>query len=107
MAIDGSIWVWRANGTLAKFTRGVGEEVALSGVDRIPGQGAVLYTGEEAEKLYVLDKEASRVVMISKSGEYLGVLESEQLKGATDLAVDEKKGMIYVVGNTKVWQGDL
>lgn len=107
MAIDGSIWVWRGNGTLAKFIRGVGEEVALSGVDKAPGQGAVLYTGEEVEKLYVLDKEVGRIVMISKAGEYLGVLEGEQLKGATDLAVDEKKGKIYVVGNTKVWQGDL
>ena len=100
MAIDGSVWTSQ----ISKYTRGVKDNFEISGLDHDMGEGAVIYTGEDTDKLYVLDKINKRVVVLAKTGEYEGQYTAEQLGEGKDLAVDEKMGKIYILAGAKIYE---
>jgi len=110
MAIDGSIWVVvekEARGEtetlIIKYTRGVKEEVTISGLDeKLPK--IKLFTNENSENLYLLDTAKSRIVVTNKKGEYLKQYQAAILGKADDLVVDEELGVGYILGEGKVWR---
>lgn len=106
MAIDGSIWIIKPGGLL-KYTRGVKESIQISGLETAWGDGAVLFTDENTQKLYVLDPGSRRVVILSKSGQYEKQLSADGLSGAKDMVVDESGGKLYFGGDGKVWTASL
>lgn len=107
MAIDGGMWVAGGQGSLWKFTQGVKENITVSGWDKPWGDNVVIYTDDSAEKLYVLDRDNGRIMVIKKTGEYEMQLVNEQIKNMQDIVVDEKDKKIYLVGQGKIWEVDL
>ncbi len=106
MAIDGSVWITEIRNEkleIGKYTRGVKDNFEISGLDHDIGEGAVIYTDEDALKLYVLDKVNKRVVVLAKTGEYEGQYTAAQLGEGKDLVVLEKMGRIYVTSGSKIW----
>jgi hypothetical protein len=114
-AIDGSVWVLaRAGeqdgggaGVIWKFTRGVREDWNPDGADDLWGEGAVIYTGDEITKIYVLDPTKERIIVWGKTGELEAQLTSSEFKSATDLVVDEIKGKAYIVAGSGVKEFSL
>jgi hypothetical protein len=106
MAIDGSVWFIRG-GEMFKFTRGVRDGFTVNGLDNEWGSGAVIYTTDETENIYILDAANSRVIVVKKNGEYLFQLKAEGLTKIKDIAVDETKGKMYLVGDSKLWEVGL
>ncbi len=102
MLIDGSIYVIGRNG-MSKFTRGIEDRVAVEGLDEMWGDGVVAWTGEDDENIYVLDGDKKRIVVISKQGAYKKQFVADVFAGASDLAVDEDRGEIFVLSGGKVW----
>ena len=103
MAIDGSIW-GIGKGNLAKFIQGAGETVMVTGLEAEWGERAVLETNEETEKLYILDQDNGRIIILKKNGEYEKQLEAEEFRNAIDIALDSEKGKIYVTGGSKIFE---
>ena len=109
MVIDGNVWVLKClmsndQCLIQKFTRGVKEGFEVSGMDQKLGDGAIIYTEDEAEKLYILDKANMRVVVIKKNGEYDSQYRTEQAGQATDMVVAEERGKIYLLAGAKIWE---
>ena len=105
MSIDGSIWMVKtlnSKSEILKYTRGVKDSFSISGLDTELGQNSVVYTSDEVEKLYVLDPEKERIVILDKTGKYESQLKNELLKGATDLVVSEEE-VIYVAVGSKIY----
>jgi hypothetical protein len=102
MAIDGSIWVAEPGGLL-KYTRGVKEVVSVQGLDQPWGGKAIIFTSDEAEKIYVLDPGNNRVVVINKDAVYEKQLVNDNLGKMTDVVADEKNGKVYLLGEGKIW----
>jgi hypothetical protein len=102
MAIDGSIWV--TDGTkVLKYSRGVAEDWGLSGLEEeLMTSG--LYTDENSENLYLWEKSKSRIVVVSKLGEYKKQFRGETLGQAADMVIDEKAGVGYILADGKVWR---
>jgi hypothetical protein len=106
MAIDGNIWVL-GNQTLTKYTRGLGERVNLSGWDKYWGLKVKMVTNEFSKKLYILDPENKRVVVMNKSGEYEGQWINENFGQMKDVVVDEAAGKMYLLDEKKMWEVGL
>lgn len=103
MAIDGSVWVVVGDRIL-KFTRGVSEDFEVGDLGKKFGSKAVVYTDENLDKLYILDSENARIVVIKKTGEYDSQYLSNDFKQATDLVVDKE---IYLLAGNKIWKVGL
>ncbi len=107
MAIDGFIWMIKDDGQILKYVRGVKENIGISGLDLAFGKRLNIYTNDEDEKLYVLDSDNKRVVVLKKTGEYESQYLWEGMADSTGLVVDEKSGKIYLVGGSKIWSVSL
>lgn len=106
MAIDGSIWVVGESGVY-KFIRGVREDFIMTGEDEAPEIIDGISTDENAENLYLWEKNKGRVVVISKEGEYKKQLRGEILTRASDVVIDETAGKGYILADGSVWQINL
>ncbi len=103
MAIDGSIWMVKP-GELIKFTRGVNDGLAIEGMDKPWGEKAVVFTTDESEKVYILDPQNKRIVILGKDGKYEKQWVNDGLEKMADLAADEKGGWMYGLGEGKIWK---
>lgn len=106
MAIDGSIWI-ASGANLIKFTQGVRDDFGLSGMDGELAGTVVVYTDEENESLYLLEKGKARVVVTDKQGNYQKQYQGEVLGKAADMLVDAAAGVGYILADGKVWRFGL
>lgn len=103
MAIDGSIWVLKADGGIWKFTQGKKDFFGLAGLPEPLGQPSALYTDDDAENLYLLDKGNNSLVVIAKSGEYEATYFWAGLGEINDLIADEAEAKIFLLGGNKIY----
>jgi len=106
LTIDGSLWIVTGQNVI-KFTRGVKEAFAITSLEKPLGANPIIYTNEDAENLYILDRTNSRVVTIKKTGEYSASYLSSSLAQATSLVVNEKAGWIYLLAGNLIWQIEI
>ena len=100
--IDGSIWLLDDGGRILKFSLGNQQNFKIKGVIPQMLNPKEIYTNEEQEYLYVLDPDESRIVVISKEGDYKAQYKSEKIKEAKDLTVSESEGKIILLTGDKL-----
>lgn len=100
MSIDGSVWVLKANGTILKFTQGGRDPFTISGLDQPLNNPTAIFTDDDQENLYLVDKGNSRVVVINKSGEYHSQYLWQGMGEIVGLiASEEEKKILLLSGN--------
>jgi len=107
MAIDGSVWVLKENGTILKFTQGGRDSFTLAGLDKPLNNPTALFTDDDQENLYVLDKGNSRVLVINKSGEYHSQYRWQGLGEVTQLMASEEAKKILLLSGNKVYEIEI
>lgn len=107
MAIDGSVWVLFSDGTIVKYTRGRKDAFTVIGLDQPLADAVRIFTGPEAEHLYVLDRANTRVVVLDKTGEYASQYAWPGIAGVKDFVVSEELGKIFFLTGEKVFTIDL
>lgn len=65
-AIDGSVFVLTSEGEIIKYYRGEIAPFELSGLPKEGLSGDILYTNENLDRLFILDKEAASIFIFSK-----------------------------------------
>ncbi|MBU1500383.1 hypothetical protein KKE48_05960, partial [Patescibacteria group bacterium] len=107
MAIDGSVWVLFSDGTIVKYVQGAKDAFAVAGLDRNFEEPIKIFTSPEEENLYILDRRQTRVVVVSKTGEYQAQYEWPGMAGVKDLIVSEKLKKMFLLTGEKVFTIDL
>lgn len=107
MAIDGDIWILLASGEILKFSRGSPKGFGLSGLDQELNQPSAIYTDEDSQRIYVLDKANKRIVVFLKSGEYDSQYLFEKIKEVEDLVVSEEEKKILLLSKEKIYEIEL
>ncbi|MDZ7586243.1 MAG: hypothetical protein U0946_00690 [Patescibacteria group bacterium] len=107
MAIDGSVWVLFSDGTIVKYVQGVKDAFVVAGLDKNFEEPIKIFTSPEEKNLYVLDRRQTRVVVISKTGEYQAQYEWPGMAGVKDLVVSEKLKKMFLLTGEKVFTIDI
>ena len=102
LAIDGSIWA-AGSDSLFKFTAGNREQFAFQGISDSITSIDGISTSDENERIYILDKTLSRVLVFDKDGLYQSQYQWDSLAKAKDFIVTEKEGKIYVLIGNKIF----
>ena len=105
IAIDGFVWVLKADGAMVKYLSGR-EEAFTAGVVDPPLLGATdLWTDESSLYLYVLDPVQKRIVVFRKDDGALVVqYESTAFELLQRMKVDEASKTIFVEAGVSVYQ---
>lgn len=102
MAIDGSIWVLLADGKIRKFTRGAPDAFQVKGLSPNFSSPTALYTDEDLDGVFVLDKNNNRLVEINKKGEFVKEYLWDGMGEIRDIAVSKEAGKIFLLSETKI-----
>jgi len=107
MSIDASIWVLESSGRILKYTRGAKDHFVISGLDQPLSNPTVIFTDDDSENLYLLDKGNLRIVVISKSGEYHSQYLWSGISEVTGLIASEEEGKIYLLSGNIIYQIEI
>jgi hypothetical protein len=107
LAIDGSLWILFRDGSIVKYTRGVQDAFAVSGLDVSFAEPIRLFTDENQENLYILDRKNTRVIVISKTGEYQAQYVWPGMAGAVDVFASEAMGKIFLLTDNRIYSLDI
>lgn len=104
LAIDSSIYVL-VDGVVIKYTSGVRDTFKLSLPDKTSPKFTHMFTNQKLDSVYLLDTNAGKMVVVSKSGEYSKQVESSIFKNATKFVVFGDK--IIVLSQNKLYSVEL
>ena len=104
MVIDGSVWFVDEEGLVLKYSQGENDSLFLSEANPPLSRASAVYTSEDSNSLYVLDKDKSRVIVYQKSGEYECQYRSPGVNQASDLLVAPNSGKILLLGESKIYE---
>jgi|GEM_PF-4570976 len=105
LVVDGDIWVLGSGGALEPFTGGEPRNLEFKSWPT-GGKAVALYTDSALDNLYWLDQAGRRVVVGSKTGDYLYQYVVKDPKIWSDLRslwVDAADQTIYLLDGTKIW----
>lgn len=106
-AVDGSLWVLKADGKIAKFGRGSPESFKVKSLPSPFSTPTALYTDEELDSIFVLDKGNNRVLEIGKDGEFKKQYALSGAEDIKDIAVSKKTGKIFLLTEKKILEVGL
>ncbi len=107
LAIDGDLFVAKANGQIARFAKGISQPFSLSGLDPALGVGARIWTYTDIPYLYILDPQNKRLIIFEKNGHLIGQLTSDTLKNPTDMVIDPTNKTVYLLDSGKLLKATL
>ena len=109
MSIDGSIYILQNNGGVTKITRGTATTIEYknmpTGFTEIL-QPYKIFTDENTNYIFVLDKKDGRIVRFNKNGEYVSqyVINNKKID---DFEVNGKLQKIYALSENKIYELDF
>ncbi len=105
MLIDASIWVLKQNEIL-KFTQGVSDNFSVSGLDVPIANISLFYVDDTSDNLYVIDSTTGRLIVLTKTGQFIKEYSGEKFKSADDFIVEEGK-KVYLLENNNIYSFEL
>lgn len=107
IAVDGTVFVLKQNGTIVRFTSGAEVSWKQGAVDPALTAPSDIWTSDKSSYLYVLEPSTQRLVVYDKEkGTFLTQYRSDAFVGLTDFAVDEANKAIYLLASGKVYKID-
>ncbi len=105
--VDGSIWVLLQDGRIIRYLSGAKERVSFSGIE--PGLNKItdIYSTQDTEYVYVLDREHDRIVVLSKSGEYKAQYSGDLVNSVKEIIADENLKKLFMFTDSKIYVNEL
>jgi hypothetical protein len=100
IAVDGSVYVLKANGIIVKMSAGQQSTAAFDAIDPQLTQPKRLITDSDTLLVYLLDPAERRIVEFTKEGKFLQQYRSDSLATAQDCVI--RGGFVYVVTTTQL-----
>ncbi len=107
LAIDGELWMATNDGLIHRFASGRTAEFAIKGLPDEFSSLLKIATDEQQERLYVLEPEKRRIVILSKDGEFLREIKSGSLASAGNIFVSEKLRKVFAVSGSIIFEVSL
>lgn len=106
LAVDGYVWIVK-QGAIKRFSQGKEDVWRVVGLEKPFGNRLNIFADASTEQLYVLDNDNSRVVQLSKNGEYLSQYVWRENAAITDFAVSEPLRKIFLLAGATIYSIDL
>lgn len=110
MAIDGSVYLLRDDGRIAKFFAGADKSFPAGSAEPIKRPVALAVDAEASRgALYVADAGGSRIVQFSTDGAFVRQFRATNnaFDALEDLLVDERSGRLFVISGGKLYSARL
>jgi hypothetical protein len=107
MTIDGTVWAGSKEGRIYHFVQGKEETFLPKGVEPQLGTDLQVYSTDETNNFYILDRQNNRVVVTQKDGTYLAQYRFTSEASVDSIAVSEAQKKILLLSGGKIYSIDL
>lgn len=102
--VDGEVWLSTRNGQIFRLTAGEGAPFEIVGLTEPFNSPVYLATTEESANLYLLEPAQSRLVVVSKEGEFIKEVKSVSLAAGNALIPLESENNALVMSGTLIFE---
>jgi len=107
LAVDGSVYVSKADGTIIEYKQGKKSREIKAKVSPGLTNGGQLFTDDQMKNLYILDQQNKRIITINKKDEFTIQYFSDEFDSLKDFWVEQGENTIYILNGTKVYKIDI
>ncbi|KKR35523.1 MAG: hypothetical protein UT67_C0001G0028 [Candidatus Magasanikbacteria bacterium GW2011_GWA2_40_10] len=107
LAVDGDVFALGKNGSVYKFTNGLAEPFAITGLDPQLTSADEIWTYNDLNYIYILDTAGKRIIVLEKTGELKKQITAKEFTNPTGMIIEEQKGVAYVLDDNKVYLIEL
>lgn len=107
MVVDGDIWLTSQTGEIFRLRSGNRQDFTINGLAQPFDDTIYLFTTEASDKLYLLEPKRSRVVVLTKDGEFLREVTSSSLAAASQIIVNPAETALLAISGSTVYRVDL
>jgi DNA-binding beta-propeller fold protein YncE len=107
LAIDADVYILKQNGSVLKMAGGFKEDFALDTVEPAIESAEKIYTDENSDFLYILDRANQRVVVFNKEGAVVNQYTSPSFTDVRDMAIDEDDSELFLLNGNEVFRIEL
>ena len=107
LLVDGDLWLGMKNGELSKFSKGYPVDWQIQGLKQAPLNPILISANEQNNLLVILEKQNKRILLLTKDGQLISEIKSNELAGVNDLALNESGKQIYVLSGSVIYDVKL
>ncbi|MFZ5559467.1 MAG: hypothetical protein ACOZAL_01590 [Patescibacteria group bacterium] len=107
LAINGSVYVLKADGIIIEYIQGKKAKEIRPKVSPILNSGGQLFTNSQMKNLYILDPANKRIIALNKKDEFTIQYVSDKFDSLKDFWVTEDEKTIYILNGQKVYRIDI
>ncbi len=106
-ALDGDLYVLSVNGKVLKYTGGIEQTFAVSGLDPVLESPTQIETRSEFANIYILEPSKKRIVVLDKNGNFKKQFQSDTWQNPTGFTITDTEKEVYVLDGTTVYKFKL
>lgn len=107
IAVDGDLWMGMKNGSLLKFTKGSALDFAIKGLEQMPTSQIIISSSEEANSIAILEKQNKRLLILTKDGQLINEIKSNELAGVSSIAFNKEANKIYALSGSVIYEVEV
>lgn len=107
MRIESSVYIMNTDGEMLRFTKGAKDSFSYSNLPSGIKNPKSFFTSSDVDNLYLLDSGNSRLLVLSKTGEFKSVYQGSRFASASDVVADEEAKKVYLLDGGKIYSMDL
>lgn len=107
LMVDGDLWLGTKNGDLLKFAKGSRTDLQIKGLTQMPNSPLILSSNEAIGFVAILEKQNKRLLILTKDGQLISEIKSNELSGANSIAFDDDGKRIYVLSGSVIYSIEM
>jgi uncharacterized protein YjiK len=91
------------NGSLLKFSKGSTADFQIKGVSQVLNSPIILSSNEASNFIAVLEKQNKRLLILTKDGQLLNEIKSNELAGVNSIALTSDGKKVFAVSGSVIY----
>ncbi len=104
LAVDGDLWLTTKSGQIMKFSKGSQVDFQIKGLGSLPNSPLTLSTNEQIDRLAVLEKQNKRLLILTKDGQLINEIKSNELSGVSSITFNSNGQKIYALSGSIIYE---
>ena len=104
LLVDGDLWMGTKEGELLKFSKGSRNDFVIKGLEQLLDSSIILSAGESDNAVALLEKQNKRLLILTKDGQLISEVKSNELAGVSSLTFTDDGKKIYALSGSIVYE---
>jgi len=107
LMVDGDLWLGFKDGNVLKFSKGTAATFQMKGISQLPTNPVILSSNETSNFVAILEKQNKRLLILTKDGQLLREIKSNELAGVSSIALSDDEKKVYALSGSTIYEVEI